>query len=301
MSNPIVTSLPKYVEEHRLPLIGQSVLGAKTPSMLTLQGGIKGETAVNLLATSIAFQDAHACGFDPNGEAELSQRVIKPAYVKVNMEFCDKNLLDKWTSYAVKIAATGKELPFEEDFMGQIADKINYGIEKMVWQGDSDNVGECDGLIKILDADGAIAVTATTGTSAYQMIKDVYMATPENVIQNENLVIFVSPSLFREYVQEIVALNLYHYDANDAPLESVLPGTNVKIVAVNGLANTVGYDYVVAASLDNLFYGTDGTGDKDAFDFWYSQDNRVFRLAVEFLVGVQVAFPSEVVLGKRAK
>lgn len=301
MANPIVSSLPKYVEEHRLPLIGKSVLGAKTASMLTLQGGIKGETAVNLLATSIAFQDAHSCGFNPNGEVEFSQRIIKPAYVKVNMEFCDKNLLDKWTSYAVKIAATGKELPFEEDFMNQIAEKINYGIEKMIWQGDADNAGECDGLIKILGNDGAISVTGASGTSAYQMIKDVYMNVPENVIQNENLVIFVSPSLFREYIQEIVALNLYHYDANDAPLESVLPGTNVKVIAVNGLANTVGYDYVIGASLDNLFYGTDGTGDKDAFDFWYSQDARVFRLAVEFLVGTQVAFPNEVVLGKRTK
>lgn len=76
MANPIVTSLPKYVEEHRLPLIGKSVLGAKTAGMLTLQGGLKGETAVNLLATSIAFQDAHACGFNPmvrlNFHKELS-------------------------------------------------------------------------------------------------------------------------------------------------------------------------------------------------------------------------------------
>lgn len=84
-------------------------------------------------------------------------------------------------------------------------------------------------------------------------------------------------------------------------MEATLIGTNVKIVAVNGLANTVGYDYIVAGSVDNMFYGCDGTGDKDAFDFWYSQDARVFRLAVEFLVGTQVAFPDEVVLGKRAK
>jgi len=35
-------------------------------------------------------------------------------------------------------------------------------------------------------------------------------------------------------------------------------------------------------------------GDEEMFDLWYSQDNREFRLAIEFTAGTQIAFPKEV-------
>ena len=76
---------------------------------------------------------------------------------------------------------------------------------------------------------------------------------------------------------------------------------NVKIVAVNGLNDTVGADYIVAGSLSNMFYGCDLSDDQEKWDMWYSQDNRTFRLAIEFMAGVQVAFPDMIVLGKIAK
>ena len=33
--------------------------------------------------------------------------------------------------------------------------------------------------------------------------------------------------------------------------------------------------------------------DNETFDFWYSKDNQEFRLAINFVEGVQVAFPDE--------
>ena len=53
MANPVVNSLPAYVEQQRLPLIAKSVLGAKTASLITLQTGVKGDTAVNLVSTTV--------------------------------------------------------------------------------------------------------------------------------------------------------------------------------------------------------------------------------------------------------
>jgi hypothetical protein len=58
----------------------------------------------------------------------------------------------------------------------------------------------------------------------------------------------------------------------------------------------VGTDRVFAADFENnVFYGTDLEGDEEKFELWYSQDNREFRLAVEFNAGVQVAYPNQVV------
>ena len=115
MANPIVTSLPAYVEQQRLPLIAKSVLGAKSASLLTLQTGVKGPTAINLVSTDVEFGDGKACGWASKGSTSLTQRTITPAILKVNTEFCDGNLIGKWAQSQVRIAAGVQNLPFEEE------------------------------------------------------------------------------------------------------------------------------------------------------------------------------------------
>ena len=39
----------------------------------------------------------------------------------------------------------------------------------------------------------------------------------------------------------------------------------------------------------------DMEGDSEKFEFWYSQDNREYRIAMDYNLGVQVAFPNMVV------
>lgn len=300
MANPIVSAITGYVDESREQLIAKTVLGAKTASMLTLQSGVKGPVDLHLLNTNVVFGDGSTCSFDAQGSNEITKRRLTPKYLKVNMEFCDKNFLSTYANHMVKIAAGQKTLPYEQEFTNEIVKNVNYKLEKMVWQGNSANDNEFDGLLKILGADGAISVSKAKGTTAYAAIKEVYANVPESEMKDD-LTIFVGAGLFRQFIQEIVAANLYHYDANDTPLEYTLPGTSVKVVAVNGLNDTTGFDYIVAASLSNLFYGCDLSDDQEKWDMWYSKDNRTFRLAIEFMAGVQVAFPDVVVLGKIAK
>lgn len=299
MANPLVTSLPNYVDETREALIAKSVLGAKSARLFSLITDVKGETALHLVSTDVTFGDGSVCSFDATGEQSITQRTLKPAYLKVNMEYCDKNLLNTYAQHKVKIAAGLKELPYEAEFMNGVADAINEGLEKMIWQGDSTNDNEFDGLIKVLG--DASATTVTAGTTAYDKIKNVYMSMPEEVASKSDAVIFVGAGLYREFIQDLVSANLYHYDPSNDGEEYKLPGTDIRVIKVNGLNETVGYDYAVAGRLSNLFYGTDAMGDENKFDVWYSQDNRTFRLAVEFTAGVQVAYPSEVILGKFSK
>ena len=298
-NSPVISSLPKYVEENRLPLISKSVLGAKTPSLLTLQTGVKSDTAINLLQTSVVFGDGADCGWDEAGTATLTQRIIKPVIAKVNMAFCDKKLIGKWAQSQVRIAAGLEKLPFEEDFMNSIADGIKAGIEKMVWQGDSANGDsriECDGFLKLLGADSSVIdVTFTAGANVYQRTLQVLDAIPGEVYDKAS--IFMGADYFRSLVQNLVAANLYHYDANDGEMEITLPGTNIKVYGVHGLDGT---NVIVAGPRDEMFYGVDFENDEEVFDLFYSKDNREFRLVVEFACGVQYAFGDHMVLGAEA-
>ena len=294
-----VTALNNYVEEKRLPLIAKSFLRGKTIDLIQIETGVLQDTALNLVSASVTFGDGASCGWNPTDGIALSQRFLKPTFLKVNQAFCDKDLLKKWASYEVKLAAGREQLPFEESFMEEIANAINESIEKLVWQGESTNDNEPDGFLKILETvgSGVVSVTWTAGTTAYNKIKAVYNKIPANIVDKEDTVIFVGEETYREFIQDLVAANLYHFSPDYKAGEYMVPGTSIRVIAVNGLNGT---GKIVAGRLSNFFYGVGAEDDKDTFDFWYSQDNREFRLAVYFAMAVQVAYPNEIVLGKQA-
>lgn len=297
-----VEALNNYVEEKRLPLIAKSVLTGKTIGLVQLETGVKQDTALNLLSASVEFGDGADCGWDGTNGVALSQRLLKPTFLKVNQVFCDKDLLKKWASYEVKLAAGRETLPFEEAFMDEIAKSISEAIETLIWQGDSQNAGgdiEPDGYLKLLSAVGAGTITASwaAGTTAYNKIKAVYNALPANVVDKEDTVIFCGEDTYRSFIQDLVSANLYHFDPDYKNGEYNLPGTSIRVIAVNGLNST---GKIVGGRLSNFFYGVGAEDDKDTFDFWYSKDNREFRLAVYFAIAVQIAYPNEVVLGSQA-
>lgn len=283
----IKTSLPAYVEQDNT-LISKAVLGAKSANLFTLQTDVKGDTALNLLVTDVTLQDGSACGFTPDGNSTLSQRIINAKPLKVNMEWCEKDILGIWAQKYVKANAQDKELEFEKEFVEGVIAKVNESVEKMIYQGDSSNAGEFDGLNKILAAAGTVKVTA--GATKWETVKKMYAALPEEAIADDT-VILVSAGDFRGLVQELIAANLYHYNENDGAGEIYLPGTNVRVIAVNGLNGT---NHMIAGRLSNIFYGTDMMNDQEKFDLWFSNDNRTFRLAIEFIAGVQVAFPDQI-------
>ena len=294
-----VTALNNYVEEKRLPLIAKSFLRGKTIDLVQLETGVKQDTALNLVSASVTFGDGSQCGFDATEGVVLSQRLLKPTFLKVNQVFCDKDLLKKWASYEVKLAAGREQLPFEESFMNEIANAISEKIEKLIWTGDSKNDNEPDGYLKILETvgSGVVSVTWSAGTSAYNKIKAVYNKIPANIIDKDDTVIFIGEDTYREFIQDLVAANLYHFTPDYKDGEYMVPGTSIRVIAVNGLNGT---GKVVAGRLSNFYYGVGEPDDKDTFDFWYSKDNREFRLAVYFAIAAQVAYPNEIVLGKEA-
>lgn len=292
-----IQSLPLYVEQRRLPLIAEAVLKAKSASLFNLQTDIKRSAAINLVSTDPVFQTG-GCGWNAQGDVTFTQRIINTGLIKINMAFCEKDLLKTWMGYEVKAGLSDEALPFEEYFMNNIIEKVQAGVEKGIWQGNTasgdETINKTDGLIKILnEADGVIKPTIATGTSAYDAIKAVYMAIPEKVLNKA--VILCGADVFRSFMQEIVEKNYYHYSADGYPVEEfILPGTNTKVIALNGLNGT---NTIVAADLNNLFYGVDMANDTEIFDVWYSKDFREHRIAIEFNFGVQVAFPNEVVMG----
>lgn len=303
----IQNTLPAYVEQNNDTLIRESVLGAESAKMFTLQTGVKTKTALNLLKSEVEFQDGSQCGFSANGTSALSQRLIEAPLVKVNQSFCDKTLLNSALQHDVRVAAGQKTLPFEEDFIADIMAQVNLATEKMVWQGDKTKTTDkvlkwTDGILKHLNATDGITVEAQKLERDIQLpvkghVEAVVRAIPTAVLKKA--VIFMGYDLYRDYMLEMVNANLYHYNGDGVDKDKVyFPGSNIAIKAVAGLDGT---NTIVAADPANFFYGTDMQNDAEKFDFWYSKDNQEFRLAVEFGLGTQVAIPNECVICKLVK
>lgn len=280
-------SLSVYVDQNKLDLIRKTVLGPKTIGYLNLQTGVKGKTKINLLETTVTFGDGAACGFTDNANATISQREIDPASVKINATFCDKKMQKYFMNHQVTVAAGRSTLPFEEHFVNSLVESTGVELEKAIWNGVEIAGTQYKGFLNITN-DGFKTV-AVTGKTVYEAVRALYDIIPSASLADT--VIFLGIDKYRELAGELTAKNLYHYDPKvDEAFEMILPGTTTKVVGVPGLDGT---GQGVALNVKHAFYGTDMEGDEEVFDLWYSKDNQEWRAAINFVFGVQVAFPAE--------
>jgi len=297
-----VATLPAYVQENHDMLVKNfALVGAGTRPRISVQTGIKKDAYINLLNLTPALQSGEGCSFNASGDATISQRTIATANIKVNMEFCEKTLLGKYAEYLVKVNAVDNPFPFEEYITTALTNELNKKIEKLIWQGDTTSASTdlkwIDGLIKLATADvpSANKVSLTALTTMWAKVKAVYDLIPEEVL-DKGAEIYVSPSQFRTFMQEMVSNNLYHYNPGNEELgEFMLPGSDVKVVRTQGLAGDAGN--IFATYPANIIYGCDMENDEEKFDIWFSQDNRTWRVVVEWNSGIQIAFPDMCVLG----
>ena len=302
VTNFLVSSLPAYVQENRDLLIKNfALVGTDTRRRIGLQTGVKKSAYLNYLELNGVLQDGSGCGHNPLDEITLSQRSINVALIKEDGQICPETLIGKYAEYLVRVAATENDLPFERYILDALIGSVNKKIEKLIWQGDTSattnpDIKWIDGFIKQMNADSdCIDVSISSGKSAYEGILEVYMAMPEEVLERGG-VIFVSPAIYRCFLQDMVAINFYHYAGpqDSAPEEFIVPGTDVKVVKTPGLAGSL---YIVGTFADNLVYGTDGENDQEEVDIWWSQDDRVFKYQVKWASGVAYRFPAMNVLG----
>ena len=284
-----VTALGTYVQENKDIILKDIVFGGEygnTIPLMTKQLGIKTTEKIHPSTLEAVLQDVSGeCGFNPQGDLNISERSITTSQKKVNMEFCLEKLLGKFAEYTVRVGANQDALPFEAEIIDGLVKSINKQVEKGVWTD-------------LITNTTAQLTVASTGT-AYERIMAVYMALPEAIL--EDAVIFVSPATFREYVKDLVDKNFYHYNPADGDLEEIfIPGSGVKVRKANGLAEQT-EDVIFGTSPKNMIYGTDFMDNKEEVKAWFSDDNDTYRIKVRFNYGANVAFPDLVVGSKKSK
>lgn len=296
----VVSGLSSYVEQNRLPLISKVVLGGKTIGMLQKQLGIKTTANLNILSLDPTIASGASCGFSAGNAPTLTERALATGQMKVNLEICPRTLLGKWAEYQVRIGAGRDVLPFEEEIVNELIRGIQKKMETLVWQAKTSTYSGTDQFngFCVIAANDASADTNTiaSGKSAWEAVKETYDGMTAEML--EDGVIFVDPAIYRAFLSDLVAMNLYHYNPNDGVTEEILfPASNVRVINTPGLVNT---KQLFASSLRNLYFGTDLMDDMEEVDWWFSKDADVFRIKVAWNAGVQYAFSDLVILNTMA-
>lgn len=285
----VVSSLPDYVNQNNKELISKTVFGAPSVRHLNLMTGVKFKEAINILNTEAGLQ-ARSCGWNASGNVTFSQAIMEVGAYKVNMALCEEDLRKKWMNTEVMTAAGAEVLPFEERITDEIVASVTNQVEKLIWQASktASTPDLFNGLLTQILADQTIDPVLSIAATTYGTIKDVYSAIPVSIL--DKAVIFVGVDTFRDFCQDLVTMNLYHYSADLNPdrMEVILPGTNTRVIAVSGLNGT---GAIVASDPRNFFYGVDMVDDMEQFKIWYSDDNQEFRVAIKFNAGAAIAFP----------
>lgn len=294
--------LQSYIKQNADELLSAIMLEGRTLDRVSIRRDIKTSEAIHYFDMPVTFQNGRGCTFTPDGGAAvLTDRILTTALIKVNKEFCPDDLLGSYAEALVKIGATEAELPFEQFMLEYIRKKISEQLEKAIWQGDTTsqdpNLSQFDGWLKIINAEAdTIDVVFAAGDSAYTKIKKVYMAMTEETLDQASAAIHVSPAIFREYMQDLVAANLYHYNPGSEELDEFrLPGSDVPVVKTLGMK---GRGEIVGTFDRNLFYGCDEENQHRELNVGYDEKAGSFWIRVRWNSGVQTAFPAHIVLGQ---
>jgi hypothetical protein len=308
-----VSALANYTKENEALLVTSSVLGAKTAALIKSAGnvmvGVKSSEKINIMETDAIFQDGASCGFNASGSTTFTQRTVTPGKIKVNEALCPKDLEAKYLQKALPTGSMYDSIPFEQEYSEKKAKTIAAQLETALWTGDTTsvnvNLNRFDGLVKLIGAaSGVVAANASTfisgaplssitAANVISIFDGVYAAIPAKVVAADDMTIFCGQDLFRTYTIALKNSGSFNYQIDvKADSEFVLPGTTIKVVAVAGLNGT---NKVYAMRLSNMFLGTDLLNEEEKFEIFYAKEADQVRFVSEFKMGVNIAFPDEVV------
>jgi hypothetical protein len=311
-----LSALTNYVKENEQQLTAAAIFSAKTASLIEAKGnvqvGIKSAETINILTTDAVFQSGGTCGFNASGTTTITQRTITVGKIKVQEAICPKVFEAKYTQKALKEGSTYDYMAYATEYSNQKIAKIGAALETAIWQGDTTsqtaNLNKFNGFATIINALGfggagdpvngnVAALTTLTKSNVIAAVDDIFASIPAALLDKDDFVIFCGNDTFREYVLALREANYFHYAVDATNMELVVPGTNVKLIGVNGLNGT---DYMVGICMSNMYLGTDMLNEQDKFELFYAKEADEMRFVVEFKLGCQVAFPDEVVFWKKA-
>lgn len=304
MANPTITG-SSYSGEFSGKYLAAALLTADTldKGAVTILPNIKYKAAMKVGDFGNIVRSAD-CDFDSTTSTlELTEKVLTPTELQVNLQICKKELHADWEAAQMGYSAFD-QLPanFEDFVIAQVAAQVAQSTEQSIWSG-SVGEGTFDGYSTLAAADADVVdVTGSAITSANVIdeLGAIVDAIPSAVYGKEDLHLYVSQNIARAYVRALGGFASGGQGANGFDNK----GTNqvlgdlyfdgVKIFMASGLAT----DTAIAAQKSNLFFGTGLLNDRNevkVIDMSDIDGSQNVRVVMRYTAGVQYGIGSDIV------
>lgn len=208
------------------------------------------------------------CDFTPTSELTLTERVLQPKELAVNLQLCKQDFRDDWDAVSMGYSAYDNLPPsFEEWMIAYVLGKVAQRNELSLWQGDNTVTGQYDGLTtRMVDgiASGDIPAGNVVGTplaiTATNVITELGRVT--DLISNANysaegLSIYVPQNVMRAYVRALGGFGASGLGAQGSDNKGT-QWYNNQALSFDGIplfmANGLQADVMVATTKDNLYF-----------------------------------------------
>ena len=303
MPNPTITT--SYAGEFAGKYLAAALLSADTldSGTISILPNVKYKAAMKVGSFANLVRSAD-CDFDDSTSTmTLTEKVLTPAELQVNLQICKKELHADWEAAQMGFSAFDELPPLFSDFViAQVAAEVANATETSIWQG-STGEGSFDGFSTLLAADGTVVdVTgaAITSDNVVDELGKIVDAIPTSVYGKEDLNIYVSSNIARAYVRALGGF-VATIGANGTDNKGTqwynggqLSFDGVNIVVAKGLAD----DTAVAAQKSNLFFGTgllDDRNEVKLIDMADLDGSQNVRVVMRYTAGVQFGVGSDIV------
>mgnify|MGYP003121417412 CR=1 FL=1 len=302
MANLQITS--NFVGDHAGNYISAALKSAKTLDYLTVLENVKFKRNISTLAATggTALIQNASCDFTDLGELSMTEKILTPKNLAINIDLCKNELLEDWQSLQMTAGAHNSTMSsdFAAYVMSYLADTIANGTENSCWTGAAANAGEFEGFTTGTTGAYAVDAPTTDAASTYTVgtiitnLENIVEAIPSNIYAkaSEDLYIFMNPKSYRMYISAISTLgynNLYNMNADYVPTFN-----GIKIAVVGG----IGDSKMVAAEKGNQFFGTDLLSDAtqiNMLDMAQLDGSDNLRVVVKYSGEVQTGVASDIV------
>ena len=309
-----VTVNSTYAGEFAGEYIAAALLSASTidDGGVTVKANIAFKEVIKKLATTAIVQSA-SCDFDPQSTITLTERIIQPTELQVNLQLCKYDFVNDWESQSMGFGL-GQTLPpkFSDFLIAHVASEVAQNTEFNIWQGDTAGATytSFDGFEKLIaaavvsgDVPAAQAITSVALTSAniIDKLSEVVDAIPGALYGKEDLFLYIGTKAAKLYVQALGGFGANGLGANGVANMGTqwwnngsLTVNGVKIFVCPGMSD----DKMYVAQRSNLYFGTgllNSTNEVKTLDMSDLDGSNNVRMVMRFTSGVQFGIASDLV------
>jgi hypothetical protein len=186
----------EFAKEYIAAMLQESPTIGK--NLLTIKPNIKFKEVVKVLGTSGLVQN-QTCDFSPTGSVTLTERILEPKRLQVNLRLCKESFRSDWEAIDMGFSAWDT-LPktFADFLIANVIESVAAQNEHDIWQ-----YGAITGFTALFKADSNVVdVTKVTGlTSATIQVELAKMANAVAALENgKNHKIFMAKDLAMLYL-----------------------------------------------------------------------------------------------------